>query len=199
VILNGIEELATRGDLLDRAVLLHLPTIPTDARRAESDFWRDYCEARPRMLGALCDALAAALANIDSTSLDRPPRMADFALWATAAESHLGWPGGAFVRAYRRNRGQGHELALDASIVGPLLLVVAEAGFEGTAAELLQLLVSTADDKLVRQHEWPKSPRALAGIVKRLAPDLRALGYEVIQGQRESTAARRRLITIKQA
>jgi hypothetical protein len=197
VILNGIEELATRGDLLDRAVLVHLPTIQTQERRAESDFWLGYYQTRPRMLGAFCAALVTALANVESTTLERPPRMADFAIWATAAEDHLGWPGGAFERAYSRNRSQGHALAVEASIVGPVLLAIADKGYEGTAAELLQVLVSSADEKIVRQREWPKSPRALSGIVKRLAPNLRALGYEVTQGHREATSTRRRLITIR--
>lgn len=40
VVLNGIEELATRGDLLDRAITLYLPTIPDDKRQDEKDFWR---------------------------------------------------------------------------------------------------------------------------------------------------------------
>src|SRR5262249_5508750 len=33
LILNGIEEVATRGDLLDRALLVTCPTIPEDSRR----------------------------------------------------------------------------------------------------------------------------------------------------------------------
>jgi hypothetical protein len=33
VILNGIEELTTRGDLLDRSLVLTLPAIPDDKRR----------------------------------------------------------------------------------------------------------------------------------------------------------------------
>jgi len=35
--------------------------------------------------------------------LDRLPRMADFAVWATACERAL-WPAGTFARAYTANR-----------------------------------------------------------------------------------------------
>ncbi len=35
IVLNGIEELATRGDLLDRALLLYLPAIPEAQRHDE--------------------------------------------------------------------------------------------------------------------------------------------------------------------
>jgi hypothetical protein len=197
VILNGIEELATRSDLLDRSLLFNLPAIPKSERRSEAEFWKDFYDARPRILGALCDALSTALARVDSTTIPRLPRMADFALWATAAEPALGWQPGTFLAAYERNRGQAHELALDASIIGAPLLAIADQGFEGTATELLDRLNANADEKLVKQQEWPKSPRALSGFIKRLAPNLRALGYEVKQGHREPTAARRRLITIR--
>lgn len=40
VIVNGIESLITRSDLLDRALLLTLPTIGETQRRAEADLWR---------------------------------------------------------------------------------------------------------------------------------------------------------------
>ena len=39
VVLNGIEELVTRADLLDRAILLDLPTIPEDRRQSEAQLW----------------------------------------------------------------------------------------------------------------------------------------------------------------
>jgi hypothetical protein len=45
VILNGIEELATRSDLLDRSLLFNLPAIPKTERRSEADFWKDFYEA----------------------------------------------------------------------------------------------------------------------------------------------------------
>jgi hypothetical protein len=122
--------------------------------------------------------------------------MADAALWVTAAEPCLGWQSGAFLASYERNRGQGHELALEASAIGAPLLEIAEQGFEGTATELLALLDSRVEEQALKQHEWPRSGRALSGIIKRLAPNLRALGYRVEQGHREPTAARRRLITI---
>jgi hypothetical protein len=196
VILNGIEEIATRSDLLDRCLLFNLPTIPKSERRSEADFWRDFYDARPRILGALCDALATALKNIDSTSLEQLPRMADFALWATAAEPALGWPHGAFLASYDGNRGQGHELALEASIISAPLLELAEQGFAGTATELLVLLNGKVEERVTKQQQWPKTARALSGMIKRLAPNLRALGYEVQHGQRDSSPARRRLITI---
>lgn len=89
VILTGIEELATRNDLLDRAVLLTLPTIPEDKRRPEAEFWAAFDAAAPSILGALLPAVSDAMRRLPAVKLPRLPRMADFALWATPGDATL--------------------------------------------------------------------------------------------------------------
>ena len=97
IILNGIGEVVTRPDLLDRCLLLSLPTIPDAWRRNERELLQDFAALRPRVLGALLDAVSAALRNLDAAHLARAPRLADFARWVTAAEPALGWPAGTFL------------------------------------------------------------------------------------------------------
>ena len=67
-IINGIGGVATRPDLLDRAILLRLPQILDDQRRDERDFWETFDAAAPQILGAICDAVACALRNIKDHS-----------------------------------------------------------------------------------------------------------------------------------
>src|SRR5438093_1958573 len=57
VILNGIEEIATRADLLDRAIVLYLPHIPEESRRPETELWRDFDGVKAGILGGLLDAV----------------------------------------------------------------------------------------------------------------------------------------------
>ena len=104
VMLNGIEELTVRGDMLDRCILLYLPTIPAKRRRAEKEFWNEFEKARPRLLGALLNAVSTALRNLPTIRLANLPRMADFATWVVAAEPALGIPPGSFLKAYNENR-----------------------------------------------------------------------------------------------
>ena len=164
VILNGIEEIATRSDLLDRAILINLPTIPRTQRLPEGAFWGAFYQARPAILGALLDGLVGALARISSTRLETLPRMADFARWAVAAEAGLGWEVGSVLAAYEGNRGQAHELAVDATVIGPALLALADGeGFLGTASELLVQLADVAGEKATKSPEWPRHVRALSG------------------------------------
>src|SRR5262249_49903033 len=121
VILNGIEEGITRGDLVQRTVLVELPVIEPEQRRAEGEFWRAFEAARPGIFGALLDAVAAAIREAPNVRLPALPRMADFAEWSVAAELGLGWPTGGFLDAYTQNIASAHELALDASPVAQTL------------------------------------------------------------------------------
>jgi hypothetical protein len=55
-------------------------------RRSEAELWREFGIERPRILGALLDALVHGLRAFGSVHLNQLPRMADFALWTSACE-----------------------------------------------------------------------------------------------------------------
>src|SRR4029079_8502834 len=95
-----IGELPTRSDLLDRCVNIELPPISDNARRSEAEFWASFGAVRPRVLGALLDAVSQGLCNLPHTNLENVPRMADFAVWVSAAEENFGWEHGSFLAAY---------------------------------------------------------------------------------------------------
>src|SRR5262249_27076965 len=99
-IINGIEEVATRSDLIDRTLMLTLPPISPEDRIPEQEFWEQFYEARPKILGALLDAVSGALRRLPTVYVDQSPRMADFARWATAGEAALGMRPGEFLKAY---------------------------------------------------------------------------------------------------
>jgi hypothetical protein len=105
--------------------------------------------------------------------------MADFAFWATAAETAFSWPNGTFMLAYQGNRASANEVALEASVVArPLLDLLENQGqWIGSSGELLTLLEERLGDQARRLAGWPKNPRSLSGHLKRLAPNLRAAGW----------------------
>jgi hypothetical protein len=185
MIITGIEEMTTRGDLLERSLILHLPAIPEVKRLTEEDYYCAVDAARPRILGALLDAVAGAMATLPSVRLDRLPRMADFARWATAAEPALGWHPGSFITAYRAALNEANDLALDHPAV-PVLVRLLEQWptWDGTPRDLLENLTRLVGDQVAGSKTWPKTPRALTGLLRRLAPNLRRAGVHVEHGRR---------------
>jgi hypothetical protein len=193
IILTGIEEIANRGDLLDRALIIYLPRIPEGKCKPEHRLNQAYELARPRLLGALLNGVSAALANIHNVTLPHLPRMADFAVWVTAAERGLGWKPGEFTRAYDLNRRAANELPLETPVVDALRKL--DLPWTGTATNLLAELEPFADERTRRMKSWPSSGKSLANALRRLAPNLRPTGIDVEFGQREPGTGGR-LITI---
>jgi len=136
-------------------------------------------EAHPRILGALLDGVVSAIANINSVQLDAPPRMADFARWAVAAEQGLGWKPGTFMSAYSRHRRETDQETLERDVLGALIPRLAGTSWSGTATQLQRELNALADDDTRRDPTWPRQPNAMSARVRRIAPLLRAAGYEV--------------------
>jgi hypothetical protein len=181
ILLNGIEDVISRPDLGDRAVFLTLAPIGEVQRRPESELWREFEIARPRILGALLDAVVHGLRALGRVHLDRLPRMADFAIWATACETAL-WPAGTFARAYAANRRAAIEGIVDADPVAACVRdIMAERSlWTGSAAELWRARAHRSDqDPLSERSGWPKNPRALAGRLRRAQTFLRALGIDI--------------------
>ena len=180
VILNGIEDIVTRPDLADRAVFLTLEPIPEERRRPEAELLAAFEAERPRILGVLLDAVVQGLKRLPETRLEKLPRMADFALWATACESAL-WPAGTFWSAYCANRDKAVEGVIDADpIAGAVRAVMAmRAQWTGTASDLLGALAEMAGERVAKSKTWPESPRALAGRLRRAATFLRKIGIEI--------------------
>jgi hypothetical protein len=199
VIINGIEDLATRGDLLDRAIVLYLSALNSKERRKEADLWREFEQARPSICGALFDAVAVALHRLDSINLDGLPRMADFAAWAVAAEPAFGVPAGMFIDAYAVNRATTNTIALDDSPVSGAIIKFLEAQlgpiWSGTPSELYEELKKHVSEQTLRDKAWPKAANALTNKLRRLEPSLRAVGIDLREGR--IGRGRTRVITLE--
>lgn len=182
IILNGIPSLTDRADLASRSITIRLCTIPENERRTEEEFWKDWDNTAPQVLGALCDALSCALRRHPETRLPRLSRMADFALWVTAAEEALGWEEGAFMAAYTANERTVVDGAFEASPVAVAireLMTRNREPWHGTAAELLASLVDLVTEAVKRSRAWPLTAQALGNAIDRAAPLLRAKGLTV--------------------
>lgn len=198
-IINGIEDVASRPDLAERTFAVELSIIPEEKRRAEDEFWRDFDEQHPFLLGAILDALSTALRNREETArrMTRLPRMADAAIWATAAESALGFEPGDFMAALRRNQDEAATLAVEHSPVALALrkLMAEQERWDGTPTELLAEMIKHTEDAERRSEGWPKSPAALSQKIKRAAPALRRVGIHANSDRTGTKRTRQWIVT----
>jgi hypothetical protein len=184
MICNGIDILTHRADLLDRTIAVELSPIAPHERKTEAELNKIYEEVRPKVLGLLLDATVAGLHNLGNVKLDKLPRMADFCQWVTACESALPWGAGEFANTYFKYIDeQAVSIADSDPVASAIVLLIkcsSERCFVGTATELLEEL-----ERLVGQDrrgkDWPRSPNKMSDKLRRIAPSLRASGYEVTE------------------
>jgi hypothetical protein len=169
-VLTGITDFVTRGDLLDRSILVRHPPITEEARRPESEFWAEFGAAHAKLLGALLDRVSAGLRELPGVTLDRLPRMATFARFAVACERGSG-EDPVFLSAYADNQSGANEQALDAfPLIVDILLGFMDGSppdaatprgerreqWVGKPTELFRL--PTAEVAEERLKDWPKTP-----------------------------------------
>jgi hypothetical protein len=178
IILNGIEDVATRPDLADRSVS---NPIPENKRRAEKELRAAFREKHPFVLGALLDAAAHGLGVIHKVQLQKLPRMADFAIWITAWEPALGWQPGGFMDAYEANRTAAVGTTIEADLVATAVKALMEnkQTWTGIASLLLDTLGQLITETQRRSKAWPSLPHHLTGRLRRIAPVPRKIGIKV--------------------
>src|SRR5262249_32302552 len=148
----------------DRLIVLGLPVIPKPRRRREKKFWAEFEAKRPRILGALLDAVAHGLKMLPTTPEEDWPRMADFAHWITACEGALWKEAGTFRKAYAANRRQATLSAIEDDAVAAAvhgLIGKDRPRWEGTTADLLDELTEFVGERQSKSKDWPTEPRAL--------------------------------------
>jgi hypothetical protein len=192
IILNGIGGFIDRSDLADRTLFVSLP--PISRYRPEDELSKEFDAARPRILGALLDAVARGLRTLPNVCPDNRWRMADFAKFAMACEGALRSPG-TFAAAYSKNREQAIGEMLDADPIADAVvgLMKSTEKWQGTAGHLLDAIAKVAGSG-ARERGWPKIPGLLSRRLTRSEPLLRRRGIEVTRDR----AGRRgdRLITL---
>jgi hypothetical protein len=203
IILNGITEFVERGDLADRSVFVHLRPIDKAERRTEKEVLGEFEKARPKILGALLDAMVEGLKWLPTIALPSKPRMAEFAEWAVACAPCFTVNEDDFLEAYDRNQATAIASVVEADPVASAIQEFAYrrnekhgGEWEGNATELLEVLEPVAGEKVTKQRSWPKTSQAMGRAVARVAPALRQAGVPI---DRPNRTGSKRLIVIGEA
>jgi len=176
VLMNGIDVLVTRPDLLDRTIHINLPRLKF--RVVESELEKNFENAVPDILGGLLDLLSKALGAIPEINIAPQdlPRLGDFGILGEAVYKVQGKPDGTFLKEFFAMRKNAVLRILEATPLGSLIqeLVNNEGEFKGTFKRLLEnLRARDPNSKL------PTTPKALADKLRRLAPALRESGFQI--------------------
>ncbi len=189
VILTSITDVISRPDLLERALLISLEPLQKVSRRTEARLEAAFADAHPKILGAVFDAVSAAIKNLPTTPEVIEFRMADAATWAVAAGPALGLTREEIIRALQANESSAIETAIEASpIVGPLVRFLRkqrDGRWCGTAKELLDgingsLSPSEKSEGIRQLSEWPRRPRGMTAALRRISPALPHVGIRYL-------------------
>lgn len=185
---NGINNIASKPDLLDRSVLIELETIPDNKRKNEEEINQCFEKIKPQILGACFNAVTQALRLKAMLSIPELPRMADFANWGYAIAEALGIGGETFISTYKGNIGKQNEEAINANPVGLAVVKLMEKDsgiFEGSPTDLFARLNDIAKDELkldiVHLKEWPKNVRWVTRRLKEIKPNLEKENIVIVE------------------
>lgn len=175
-------------DLQSRALLLNFPTMKK--RLADERVAKNFKALWPKVQGALYYCVARALRDL---KMVRPApsdiRMASAATWAIAASSAAGFTRSDIIRAYRRTRDEADAIALERPLPAALLDWMRKQKkneWRGPARKLLQAISVEASDVSIRGRDWPQTPHAMRGALKRLEPVLTRAGVSFDWARRGS-------------
>ena len=176
VLMNGIDVLVTRPDLLDRTIHINLPRLKH--RVVESELEKNFEKSIPDILGGLLDLFSKALGVIPDINIAPQdlPRLGDFGILGEAVYKVQGKPEEKFLKEFSAMRKNAVLRILEATPLGSLIqeLVIKEGDSKGTFKDLLaKLRDSDLNSKL------PTTPKALADKLRRLAPALRESGFQI--------------------
>ncbi len=168
--INGINIAARNPDLLERMILFELERVPPEKRRQEHDILDEFEKERPKIIGAIFDAVAKAMQIKPTIKLDALPRMADFVVWSCAIAEALGYTQQQFLDAYYRNiRSQNDEILQDSLIATAVLQFMSERDeWTGTPSQLLKELKVVATNQEVDVEKEKDFPRAANVLSRRL-------------------------------
>jgi energy-coupling factor transporter ATP-binding protein EcfA2 len=181
-ILNGINSLTNRTDLLDRSISIRLERIPPDKRKPKDQLDANFRADLPGILGGIADTLSKAMVIFPTVNLKSLPRMAEFAQWGYAVAEALGNRGAEFLKAYGANSKKLGESLLENNTLmsGLVMLMDDKDTFRGTFKEVVDALAMLVQPDR-NDYSFP-STHQLRGYLERLQPSLEARGIKFVFG-----------------
>jgi hypothetical protein len=182
IALNGISQVVTKPDLLDRLILIRLERISSTQRKTTSEYWADFEADLPYILGAIFDILSKALKLNTDVKITSLPRMADFGRWGYFIAEAAGFNGKKFIKAYSDNEAARNEAVIESNPVAEVTVEFMQdrTEWEGRPEELYSMLDTLACKlRLNKSSDWPKDAAWLSRAMRQLTSNFTAVGIEL--------------------
>ncbi len=194
VLVNGITDVVTRDDLLDRSLIIHVEK--PEETKTDDELEDKFKELWPRVFGAVCFCIMEALDGHADANVNRSIRMLQAARWASAAEVAAGFDTGAVEQAYMAAREEAVAIAADDPFVTAFLAVVGK-DWKNTMTKLTEDLVAHVEardpvtGKATKRPPkgFPTTVPMVRSTLKRKMPALRQLGVEVERTEERTPTA----------
>lgn len=186
VILNGIDAIPKKSDLLERSMLFKLEKISTEGRLTDSQIKSKMEECTPCILNAIFETLVSYFKIRDDVKVNGSHRMADAYRECCIISRVLGVED-EFLSAFDENQ---RLLQDDYSTTSPLISAI-NSYFEAKSKTSLSNSVSNVYNTLLEyadKHTFPKSPSAFSRAIKNEEGNLSKSGIRLsIMKQRNCT------------
>lgn len=179
IVINGIDLISRRTDLMQRCLMLELEPIKPECRKTEREVEATFRENLPRILGAIFDAVQKVLGmgDIELTTLSR---MADFEVWAVKFATAMGYTPDAYQSILKENQ----QKIVDAVSFGnPVVFAVVElmrnrAEYRLEFSDFYKTCYTIVEEKLTSNalSMFPKHPSSLSRALGGLEENLKAFG-----------------------
>lgn len=181
--MNGINNIISQDDLLQRTIFLSAKSIAVNERKLEKDFWDNFQKDLPYILGAIFDIASEVLRDIDKVQLRIFNRLADFNKYGYAiSEAICVGYSKKFMKAMEKNKQK--QLWCICEKMPQIRLLVDfmenKNKWEGLMSDFLTEL-----EDYVNNHPEDTSEKdipsniALPKICKKFESDLLSLGLEI--------------------
>lgn len=178
--INGVNNVATRSDLLDRGILLELSRISDDKRKEISQIQKCFKQDLPYILGGIFDVLSKAMSIYSTITLNELPRMADFTQWGYAIGEALGNKGEKFLEEYNRNIDKQNIEVANNDVVATLIIsfMKDKKDWQGKISELYNSLLDIVANCGISSNstQIPKRANHLSRRLNSLKSNLLSMG-----------------------
>lgn len=184
IVLTSIEMIVTAEDLLSRTLVVKLVPPPKGKYKAEKKLNQEFTQARPRILGAIYDALSMALRRYEDVVIAEPSRLADFEQWVTACEECF-TNKGEFSNALRVKEEEAAETVTSELIPHTIMRFMKRRNgeeYKGTTGTLYDDLTGILEEKEQKNPRlWPQDSAQFGRKISRYMNSLEKVGIKIVR------------------